>query len=209
MNNTQVQKKFEEFNETYGLGTLDLSKYTLGRTRFQLENFVVKEHDCPERKFLQVIVELKALRDGAIVDMFEQQKIKIEINRLLATGDEIDAIEAAKKQYTLGMMQESMKYREREIQVLVDLLKQFPKMYTYEEIEAGEKTYWEKRLTRQIAEDMVTAQTGINQGNIRSAIQAGTSVEKYFLAFQEHFLTQMKHPELSVPTQNMNVLESK
>jgi hypothetical protein len=191
MNEQQLIQKQREFNEVYGLGSLNLAHYTLGRTRFQLENFVMKEHDCLERKFLQVIVELKSLRDGAIIDWLEQQKIKIEIDRLLATGDEIDAIEAVKKQYKLFNMQETMLYREREVKTLVEILKTFPKMYTYEEIEAAEPAYWEKRLNRQMAEDMVSAQTGINPGNIRSAIQANVSTEKYLSGFEKHLLDQI------------------
>ena len=200
--NDLIQQKFQEFNNTYGLGSLDMSQYTLGRTRFQLEHFVINEHDCPERQFLQAVTELKSLRDGTIIDWLEQQKIKIEIKRLLATGDEIDAIEATKKQYILGTMQESMAYREREIKILSDALKKFPKMYTYEEIEASEEGYWEKRLTRQMAEDLVSAQTGINPGNLRAVIQANTSVEKYLSGFKQHLLSQFK-PELQ---QDQNLL---
>ena len=117
--------------------------------------------------------------------------MKIEIDRLLATGDEIDAIEALKKQYKLANMQETMLYREREIKTLVKILNTFPKMYTYEEIEAAEPAYWEKRLNRQMAEDMVSAQTGINPGNIRSAIQANVSTEKYLSGFEKHLLDQI------------------
>jgi hypothetical protein len=191
-----IHQKYQDFNNTYGLGSLDLSQYTLGRTRFQLENFVVKEHDCLERKFLQTVTELKSLRDGTIIDYLEQEKIKIEIKRLLATKDEIDFIEATKKQYILGTMQENMKYREREIIILADILKKFPKMYTYEEIESAEAGYWEKRLTRQMSEDMISAQTGINQGNIRSAIQANTSVENYFSGFKQHLLDQFNTQQI-------------
>jgi hypothetical protein len=191
-----IHQKYQDFNNTYGLGSLDLSQYTLGRTRFQLENFVVKEHDCLERKFLQTVTELKSLRDGTIIDYLEQEKIKIEIKRLLATKDEIDFIEATKKQYILGTMQENMKYREREIIILADILKKFPKMYTYEEIESAEAGYWEKRLTRQMSEDMISAQTGINQGNIRSAIQANTSVENYLSGFKQHLLDQFNTQQI-------------
>ena len=193
--NEIIQQKYKDFNDHYGLGSLDMSQYTLGRTRFQLENFVLREHDCPERMFLQVITELKSLRDGTIIDWLEQQKIKIEIKRLLATGDEIDAIEATKKQYILGTMQENMKNREREIKVLADVLKKFPKMYTIEDIEAAEADYWEKRLTRQMGEDMVSAQTGINPGNIRAAIEANTSVEQYLSGFKQHLLKQFNSQE--------------
>jgi hypothetical protein len=42
-----------------------------------------------------------------------------------------------------------------------------------------------------MAEDMVSAQTGINPGNIRSAIQANVSTEKYLSGFEKHLLDQI------------------
>ena len=99
-------------------------------------------------------------------------------------------------------MQENMKNREREIKVLADALKKFPKIYTIEDIEAAEAGYWNKRLTRQMSEDMISAQTGINQGNIRAAIEANTSVEQYLLGFKQHLLDQFNPQQI----QNDNLL---
>jgi len=207
MNNIQIEQKYKEFNEKYNLGNVDFSKYTLGRTKFQIEHFVLREHDCPERKFLQLITELKSLRDGAVIDWLEQKKLQIEIDRLLKTGDEIDEIEATKKQFNLIALQDAMLYRSREIKAFVELLHQFEKIYTYEEIEAAEPLYWDKRLTRQMAEDMVSAQTGINPGNVRSAIQADISAEKYLSGFKEHLLEQMRIPSTMIETEKNNILQ--
>ena len=159
--------KLKEFSDKFDLGKIDFAKYSAGRTSFQLERFVMQEHDLPERKFLQLMMELKASRDGFIGDCFEMEKLRIEIQRLLKTGDEVDNLEALKKQYLLRQHEENMKFREREIAHIVRLINTLPKVYTYDEIEAAEARYWEQRLTRQAFEDMVSAQTGINQGNVR------------------------------------------
>ena len=184
-----LDNKLKEFSSKFDLGAIDFSKYTAGRTSFQLERFVMQEHDLPERKFLQLMMELKSMRDGFIGDCFEIEKLKIEIKRLLATNDEIDNLEACKKQYILRQHEENMIFREREIKTIVRLINTLPKIYTYDEIEAAESVYWERRLTRQAFEDMVSAQTGINQGNVRANIQAATTMAPSLLDFKQKMLT--------------------
>lgn len=184
-----LDNKLKEFSNKFDLGAIDFSKYTAGRTSFQLERFVMQEHDLPERKFLQLMMELKSMRDGFIGDCFEIEKLKIEIKRLLATNDEIDNLEACKKQYILRQCEENMIFREREIKTIVRLINSLPKIYTYDEIEAAESVYWERRLTRQAFEDMVSAQTGINQGNVRANIQAATTMAPSLLDFKQKILT--------------------
>jgi len=192
--NNLLDNKLKEFSDKFDLGAIDFSKYTAGRTSFQLERFVMQEHDLPERKFLQLMMELKSMRDGFIGDCFEIEKLKIEIKRLLATNDEIDNLEACKKQYILRQCEENMIFREREIKTIVRLINSLPKIYTYDEIEAAESVYWEHRLTRQAFEDMVSAQTGINQGNVRANIQAGTTMAPSLLDFKQKMLTNFINP---------------
>ena len=189
-----LDNKLKEFSDKFDLGKIDFSKYTAGRTSFQLERFVMQEHDLPERKFLQLMMELKSMRDGFISDCFEIEKLKIEIKRLIATNDEIDNLEACKKQYILRQCEENMIFREREIKTIVRLINALPKIYTYDEIEAAESVYWERRLTRQAFEDIVSAQTGINQGNVRANIQAGTTMAPSLLDFKQKMLTNFINP---------------
>ena len=192
-----LDNKLKEFSNKFDLGAIDFSKYTAGRTSFQLERFVMQEHDLPERKFLQLMMELKSMRDGFIGDCFEIEKLRIEIKRLLATNDEIDNLEACKKQYILRQCEENMIFREREIKTIVKLINTLPKIYTYDEIEAAESVYWEHRLTRQAFEDMVSAQTGINQGNVRANIQAGTSMTPNFLDLKNKMLKNFINPSVT------------
>jgi hypothetical protein len=189
-----LDNKLKEFSNKFDLGAIDFSKYTAGRTSFQLERFVMQEHDLPERKFLQLMMELKSMRDGFIGDCFEIEKLKIEIKRLLATNDEIDNLEACKKQYILRQYEENMIFREREIKTIVRLINSLPKIYTYDEIEAAESVYWEHRLTRQAFEDIISAQTGINQGNVRANIQAATTMAPSLLDFKQKILTNFINP---------------
>ncbi len=192
-----LDNKLKEFSNKFDLGAIDFSKYTAGRTSFQLERFVMQEHDLPERKFLQLMMELKSMRDGFIGDCFDIEKLKIEIKRLQLKNDEIDNLEACKKQYILRQHKENMIFREREIKTIVKLINSLPKIYTYDEIEAAESRYWECRLTRQAFEDMASAQTGINQGNIRANIQAGTTMAPNLLDFKQSLLNNFINPQIT------------
>ena len=192
-----LDNKLKEFSNKFDLGAIDFSKYTAGRTSFQLERFVMQEHDLPERKFLQLMMELKSMRDGFIGDCFDIEKLKIEIKRLQLKNDEIDNLEACKKQYILRQHEENMIFREREIKTIVKLINSLPKIYTYDEIEAAESRYWECRLTRQAFEDMASAQTGINQGNIRANIQAGTTMAGNLLDFKQSLLNNFNNPQIT------------
>jgi len=195
--NNLLDTKIQEFNDRFDVGKIDFAKYSAGRTSFQLERFVMQEHDLPERKFLQLMMELKSCRDGFIGDCFEMEKLRIQIKRLIQTGDEIDNLEALKKQYILRQHEENMKFREREIANIVRLINTLPKIYTYDEIEAAESRYWEQRLTRQAFEDMVSAQTGINQGNVRANIQAGTTMANSFLDLKQNLLNNFINPQIT------------
>jgi hypothetical protein len=143
------------------------------------------------------MMELKSMRDGFIGDVFEIEKMKIEIKRLLAKNDEVDTLEAMKKQYFMRQLEENMIFREREIKTIVQLINSLPKIYTYDEIEAAEARYWECRLTRQAFEDMASAQTGINQGNIRANIQAGTTMAPNLLDFKQSLLNNFINPQIT------------
>jgi hypothetical protein len=203
----ELNQLINSFSESYDLTNIDFSTHYSGRTFFQIERFVMQEHDLPERKFLQLMMELRSIRDGFINDSIEIEKIKIQIKRLLATGDEIDCLEAMKKQYNLDHYEAGMVVRRDEVKHIAKLLKQLPKIYTKQEIESAEEKYWEKRLTRQAAEEMVSNQTGINSGNIRANIQAKTSISETLLELQKENLIKVcnyKHAQQIDNFQNFN-----
>ena len=187
----ELNKLINNFSEQFDLTNIDFKTHYTGRTFFQMDRFVMQEHDLPERKFLQLMMELRTIRDGFIQDSIEIEKIKIQIKRLLDTGDEIDKLEAMKKQYNLEHYESGMAVRQEELMHIVKLLKTLPKIYTKREIEDAEERYWEKRLTRQAAEDVVSQLTGVHSGNIRANIQAKTSLSNTFIAMKEDNLKRI------------------
>ena len=73
------------------------------RSHYQMVHFVLGQHDTPEMQFYQLCQELMTTKHALELAALGQKKSQIKIDRLLATGDEIDAIEA--EEMALGMEQ--------------------------------------------------------------------------------------------------------
>ena len=87
------------------------------------------------------------------------RKTRIEIARLLETGDELDAVEAEEKQVGLEQTLIVMRGAEREIAILTDLFDE-SQHYTRSEIEHAQPEYWSKRLTRQTNLQIMSGNVG-------------------------------------------------
>jgi hypothetical protein len=118
------------------------------RSTFQLERFVIGQHDTDEMQYVQCVTEIQALYYTIKEVSLSLQITEIEITRLRATGDEIDELNAQIKELGIEQTRVVGVGAFRELKVLLDLLKNFP-AYTREEIEEGQLEYWTKRLNRQ------------------------------------------------------------
>lgn len=118
------------------------------RTRYQLEHFVLGQHDTAEMQFHQVCLEiqvgLRSLRTAEV----GIRKCELEIERLLETGDEMDALDAEEKTIALEHSNLLMIGAHREMEALMDIFHSIPH-FTRDEIDHAQPEYWEKRLTRQ------------------------------------------------------------
>ena len=118
------------------------------RSRYQLIHFVIGQHDTPEMRFYQLCLELQDMGYKLRTAELGVRKANIEIERLLATGDDLDAIEAEEKRVGLEQTEIVMKGAQRELAILTDLFDESQK-FTRDEIEHAQPEYWQKRLTRQ------------------------------------------------------------
>lgn len=73
---------------------------------------------------------------------------QIEIDKLRATGDVVDELNAQIKELGIEQTQVVAVGAFRELNILLDIMKSYP-IYTRDEIEKGQAEYWEKRLNRQ------------------------------------------------------------
>ena len=118
------------------------------RSRYQLVHFVIGQHDTPEMCFYQLCLELQDMGYKLRKAQIAVRKSEVEIERLLATGDELDALEAEDKQVDLDQTRIVMLGADREIAILTDLFDGC-QHYTRDEIEHAQPEYWKARLTRQ------------------------------------------------------------
>lgn len=140
------------------------------RSRYQLVYFVIGQHDTPEMRFYQLCLELQDMGYKLRMAQLGVRKAEVEIARLLATGDELDAIEAEEKQIGLEQTEIVMKGAERELAILTDLFDESQK-FTRDEIEHAQPEYWQKRLTRQTNLQIMAG--GVQWAQLDSLRQAG------------------------------------
>ena len=119
------------------------------RSEYQLQHFVVNQHDTEPQRYRQCLIEIQAISYTLRTVKLELRKTALEIARLRASGDEINEIEAQIKEVGMEQTQLVMIGAERELEALTNIWLDFPKHYTHEQIEADQRDYWHERLIRQ------------------------------------------------------------
>jgi len=161
------------------------------RSRYQLVHFVLGQHDTPEMRFYQLCLELQDMGYKLRMAQLNVKKTEIEIARLVATGDDLDAIEAEEKQVGLEQTRIVMRGAERELAILTDLFDESQK-FTRDEIEHAQPEYWQKRLTRQTNLQIMSG--GVQWAQLDSLRQAGLLEE---LIAERERQTSNGHQELT------------
>jgi hypothetical protein len=142
------------------------------RSRFQIQHFVLGAHDTVEMAYHQLCMELKSMIANVDLREMEMKKQRIKIERLRATGDEIDAIDADMAEYSIADSEAVYQGTLRELQILIDLWHEFPHKFTRQEIEDAQPAYWRLRLARQ-ADMQAIGEGKINYGQVDAMRQAG------------------------------------
>jgi hypothetical protein len=79
-----------------------------------------------------------------------------EISDLEAKNDSISLLEASKKRIELEQTNRARLGALREFEALYRIWQEFPKKYTRAEIDADQPEYWDKRISRQANNDMIS-----------------------------------------------------
>lgn len=141
---------FENIEEKFTPDLLiAMAEVQQSRSNFQIEKFVVGQHDTEEMRYVQTIIELQQLYYTVKTISLEMKKTEIEIARKRATGDELDEIDAQIKELGLEQTRLVGVGAFRELEKLLTIYNSFEHKYTRAEIEAAQPEYWDKRLHRQ------------------------------------------------------------
>jgi hypothetical protein len=130
---------------------LAMAEIQQARSNYQIEKFVINQHDTPQTQYQQCLIELQQLYYTIKKVSLELKKTDIEIERLRSTNDEIDEIDAQIKELQSEETRLIGVGAFRELKKFLDIFESFDKKYTREEIEEDQANYWSKRLNRQSA----------------------------------------------------------
>jgi hypothetical protein len=142
------------------------------RSDYVLQNFVVGEKDTDPARYAQCVLELQIKYDVIRQAKLHRRKLEIEIAEFEALGTETSQIDAALKRIDIEIQDRAYLGASREFEALYGIWKSFPHKYTHEELNAAQREYWEKRLTRQANQDLI-ASGRVSVGNIDALRQIG------------------------------------
>jgi hypothetical protein len=128
---------------------LSMAEVQQARSNFQLDKFVINQHETDEMRYFQTLLELQSLYYTIKLVSLEMKKTEIEIERLRLTGDEIDEIDAQVKEVGLEQTRLIGIGSFRELDKLIEIYNTFSHKYTRDEIEQAQEQYWSIRLRRQ------------------------------------------------------------
>lgn len=142
------------------------------RTRFQLYNFVIGQHDTKPMQWRQLLLEVQDISYKIRSAEITQAKNMIEYERLIATNDPLDALDAEQKQLDMTILERTLAGARLELHWLAEIADEVGE-YTPEEIEADQPEYWKKRLQRQADIDALGAVEGVSPSTLMSMLNAG------------------------------------
>jgi hypothetical protein len=142
------------------------------RSDYQLLHFVIGQHDTPEMRYRQILLEAKDLMFKIGNAEIELEITRRKIEKLESSGNEIKQLRAKQLRLGMALTLDALEAARRELHTLAELSKDY-RYYTPDEIEANQAEYWEKRLTRQATTDRMALEQGVNSGNLASMMNAG------------------------------------
>jgi hypothetical protein len=127
---------------------LTIAEIQQSRSRFQLEHFVVGQHDTPEMRFFQICIELQDMEYRLALASLNEHEQLLKIQKLRSKDTPLAHVKADKKELDLVSLRLARIGAEREVVILREMFHAHTK-YTRAEIEQAQPGYWRKRLTRQ------------------------------------------------------------
>jgi len=165
---------FSKIKEKYTPDVLNaIAEVQQARSNFQIEKFVVGQHDTKEMQYYQTLIELQSLYYTLKTVSLEMKKSEIRIKQLRESGDEINEIDA--QIIEIGLEQTRLVGRGtiRELDRLMQIYDSFEHKYTRDEIEQGQIEYWGKRLNRQAMLEAISGGSTAQASHLDSLRQIG------------------------------------
>src|ERR1700690_336519 len=123
------------------------------RSRFMLENFVVKQKFTAEAQYAQCVLEAQIKWDNIRLGRLDMERIDLEIAAINTPG-RLGEIEREKKQIEKEQIERAMLGAERELACLCEIFEQFPKKFTYTQLQEAQLSEHKQRICMQAMQDV-------------------------------------------------------
>lgn len=143
------------------------------RTQFQLDKFVIGQHDTDEQRYKQIVLEIKGLVDNLRKLYLIHEKNLIQYERLCADKDPLKQIDAKIMKIDLDNFDLDILGSQKELAYLIQVWENWEHKYTAEEIENGQPNYWNARLNRQASLESIGTGGIVNWASLESLLQIG------------------------------------
>lgn len=117
------------------------------RSDYQIEHFVVGQHDTEAMRYHQCVLEMQIKYDSIRLAQLDIELMHLDIEE--CDDSPRGRIGARKKRIGLESTERALLGAIREFTCLYKMFKSFGRTYTYEEIQADQIAYWHKRAIRQ------------------------------------------------------------
>lgn len=168
------------------------------RTRYQIDKFVIGQHDTDEQRYKQVVLEIRTLVGTIKRIHLTVEKTKIQLNALKAKKDPISQIDAELIELDLEDSEFGLRGALKELQYFLEVWENWEKKYTAEEIENMQPAYWNARLNRQASLEAIGSGGTVSWASLDALHQIGMlpSLDPNFYK-QNHEIQQQEKEELS------------
>lgn len=140
------------------------------RSDYQLRHFVIGQHDTPQMRYRQILMEVKQLVMKIRLAELDVEKKRIKLDRL--DNDALDQIKAEQLRLGMAVTLDSIEGARRELAFLMQLAEEYPQ-YTAQDIEDNQQEYWEARLQRQANVDRMSVEQQVSAANLTSMLYSG------------------------------------
>jgi len=144
------------------------------RTEYEIRQFIVFNNETDPKAYAHCVLELSNKYDALRMANYDVQIKEEEILQLEKKKDKISKLEAEKKKIELEQTNRARIGALREFEALYRIWQEFPKKYTRQEIDADQPEYWNKRLTRQANQDLLSSGR-VSASNIEGLRMIGKS----------------------------------
>lgn len=173
------------------------NQITQARTRYQLDKFVIGQHDTDEQRYKQVVLEIQTLVGNIKRIHLTTEKTKIYLDTLRAKKDAISQIDAELIELDLEDTKLGLHGALKELEYLLQVWENWEHKYTAEEIENMQPAYWNARLNRQASLEAIGSGGTVAWASLDALHQIGMlpSLDPNFYK-QDNQIPQDKKEEL-------------